>query len=193
MTTNDAQNEQIGYGKPPKAGQFKKGKSGNRRGRPKGSKNFSTVVESTLNQPVEVNENGRRKTITKEQAMMTQLINKAAAGDARATQQVIAIRKMMGETDQIQVATAVTDELDRQVMQHIIARVRATVPTSGGQEPKVTEAAESPQNRVDARQCATVADESAPIIQVVTPLFPERVQDPGTAVSTANQEAPVHE
>ncbi len=192
MTTNEVQNEQIGYGKPPKTGQFKKGQSGNPRGRSKGSKNFSTVVESTLNQPVEVNENGRRKTITKEQAMMTQLINKAAAGDARATQQVIAIRKMMGETDH-QVATAVTDELDRQVMQQIIARIHGTVPTSGGQEPKVTEAAESPQNRVDARQCATVADESAPIIEVVTPLFPERVQDPSTEVRTANQEAPVHE
>lgn len=31
--------EKIGYKKPPKKSQFKKGKSGNPKGRPKGSKN----------------------------------------------------------------------------------------------------------------------------------------------------------
>jgi len=29
----------VGYGKPPKGGQFQKGQSGNPRGRPKGSRN----------------------------------------------------------------------------------------------------------------------------------------------------------
>ena len=37
-----------GYGKPPRHSQFKKGQSGNSKGRPKGSRNFSTDLKETL-------------------------------------------------------------------------------------------------------------------------------------------------
>jgi hypothetical protein len=39
-----------------------------------------------LNEPVIVNENGRRKTITKGEAIIKQLVNRGAAGDARSIQ-----------------------------------------------------------------------------------------------------------
>lgn len=49
---------EVGYGKPPKEHQFKKGQSGNAKGRPKGRKNFSTILDDVLYEPVVVN--GRR-------------------------------------------------------------------------------------------------------------------------------------
>jgi hypothetical protein len=124
MSSNKTAKSNIGYGAPPKQGQFTKGRSGNPKGRPKGSRNFSTVVENTLNESVTVNENGRRKTITKEEAMVKQLVNKAAAGDARATQQLLGIRQAIEESTEVSAPTSVTDEADRLVLKQIIARIR---------------------------------------------------------------------
>jgi hypothetical protein len=37
-------NYQVGYGRPPAKSRFKKGTSGNPRGRPKHSKNMKTII-----------------------------------------------------------------------------------------------------------------------------------------------------
>lgn len=78
----------VGYGKPPKRTQFKAGQSGNPKGRPKGTHNLATVVEKTLREPVVVNENGRRKEITKREAIGKQLVNKSASGDLAAIREL---------------------------------------------------------------------------------------------------------
>src|SRR3954452_21014644 len=75
---------EVGYGKPPRHTRFKKGQSGNPRGRPSGSKNLSTA----LNELVVVAENGGRQKITKRQAIITQLVNQSAKADWRATKLV---------------------------------------------------------------------------------------------------------
>ena len=79
----------VGYGKPPVHTRFKKGQSGNPRGRPRGAKNNATLLKEALDQTVAINENGRRRHITKRGAMFTQLANKAAQGDHRAIQTVL--------------------------------------------------------------------------------------------------------
>ncbi|MGO9451557.1 MAG: DUF5681 domain-containing protein [Candidatus Binataceae bacterium] len=77
---------QVGYGKPPRLTQFKKGQSGNPKGRPRGSKNATTLLKEALSEQVVITENGRRRTITKKEAIVTQIVNKAASGDHRAIQ-----------------------------------------------------------------------------------------------------------
>ena len=78
--------ETAGYGRPPREKQFRKGRSGNPKGRPKASKSLATLMGKALNEPVVVSENGRRKTITKGEAIIKQLVNRGAAGDARSIQ-----------------------------------------------------------------------------------------------------------
>jgi hypothetical protein len=89
---NEAQaavDERVGYGRPPLAARFRPGQSGNPRGRPKGARNLSTVIASALSERVAITENGRRRRITKLDAAVKQLVNRAAAGETRATQLLI--------------------------------------------------------------------------------------------------------
>ena len=83
MSLNKKSNYPVGYGKPPGKTRFEKGKSGNPAGRVRGSKNVSKLLLQALSEPVTVNENGERKRITKGEAMVKQLVNKGASGDAR--------------------------------------------------------------------------------------------------------------
>lgn len=88
---NEASEYQVGYSKPPKNTQFRKGRSGNPKGRPKGTLNLATVLERTLRERVVVNENGRRKEISKMEAAVKQLVNQAASGDLAALRQLMAL------------------------------------------------------------------------------------------------------
>jgi len=45
----------LGYCNPPEHGRFKKGQSGNPKGRPKGTLNLATVLERTLREKVVLN------------------------------------------------------------------------------------------------------------------------------------------
>jgi hypothetical protein len=75
--------QEVGYRKPPKATQFQKGQSGNKAGRPKGARNLNSVFADELNEKVSINENGSRKTVSKQQIVVKRIVNNAAAGDPR--------------------------------------------------------------------------------------------------------------
>jgi hypothetical protein len=79
-------NYEVGRGKPPKDSQFKKGQSGNPRGRPCGAKNMATLVGEALDEKVTVTDNGRRRKVSKREIIATQLVNRSAQADLKAMQ-----------------------------------------------------------------------------------------------------------
>ena len=128
-------NGKIGYRNPPQSTQFKKGHSGNPKGRPKGKRNLATVLEKTLHEKVVINENGRRKTITKLEAAVKQLVNKAASGDLRALHQLAALARSADErSPEASTPTAVMAEVDQKVLQSIFSRFERNGNGGGGAE-----------------------------------------------------------
>ena len=114
----------VGYGKPPVHTRFQKGRSGNPKGRPRGKKNMSTLLSAALDAAIIVVENGRRKKISKREAIITQLVNKSASADLKATQIVLAmLQDVEARADDSSDSAAFT-EADQEIIQRIQARMR---------------------------------------------------------------------
>ncbi len=123
----------VGYCNPPQHARFKTGQSGNPRGRPKGTLNMATVLERTLREKVVVNENGRRRTITKLEAAITQLTNKAASGELKALHLLTAlVRSAEERAIQTVVPKSALEEVDEKVVLGILKRLETT--SKGDQE-----------------------------------------------------------
>ncbi len=109
---------EVGYGKPPVQSRFTKGRSGNPRGRARGSQNLATIMAQELRQQVAVRENGRQRSISKRRAMIIQIINKAVTGDARAFRAVIELGERLKLDDQTERQLSVHD-LQRIILEDI--------------------------------------------------------------------------
>lgn len=112
---------EVGYGRPPKGSRFQKGQSGNPKGRPKGALNLVTILEQELKARVVVVEHGQRKTITKFQAAMKQLVNKAASGDGKAIQFMVSLLGAGGSAEAEGEATWM-QEADHAVLANLMRR-----------------------------------------------------------------------
>ncbi|MGB2664254.1 MAG: DUF5681 domain-containing protein [Candidatus Acidiferrum sp.] len=116
----------LGYCNPPERTRFKKGQSGNLLGRPKGTHNMTTVLERTLREKVVVNENGRRKTVTKLEAAIKQLTNKAASGELKALQLLAAlVRSAEERANQTAAPNSDLNEADEKVILGILKRLES--------------------------------------------------------------------
>src|SRR5580700_2307294 len=58
MPRDQERDYEVGYGKPPRPTRFKRGQSGNPRGRSSGAKNLKTLLSDALNERVTVSKNG---------------------------------------------------------------------------------------------------------------------------------------
>ncbi len=112
---------EVGYKKPPKHTRFKRGQSGNPRGRPKGSRNLKTELAEELQELISVREGGTRRTISKQRAMLKGLTAKAVQGDARAANLLLnlVLRLLSQDEDEEQVQL---DEVDLAILKDLETR-----------------------------------------------------------------------
>ena len=123
MPPDQKRGYEVGYGKPPRQTRFRKGQSGNPRGRSPGGRNLKTLLSDALNEFVIVSENGGRRKITKREAIVTQLVNRSASADFRAIKILLdMVRDIESQTELASVETSPFSEADEKVIEQLKAR-----------------------------------------------------------------------
>lgn len=134
MTDHQDREDPVGYGKPPKSGQFKKGQTGNPKGRPKGSLDLSTYVQQMLSAQVTVTEGGKRKRVNSLQATLMRLAEKSLKGDMRAIEKVLSLAADMADELEARSEGRKISGRDKEIMEWFKQSVRESDKTHGGEQ-----------------------------------------------------------
>lgn len=76
-------NQTVGYMRPPANARFRKGQSGNPRGRPRERATVAMMLAEELQTPISIMENGKKIRINKLRVLFKQAVNQAIAGNFR--------------------------------------------------------------------------------------------------------------
>jgi hypothetical protein len=102
---------EVGYKKPPVGTRFKPGQSGNRKGRPKKSRNLKSDLLDELAERIAVREGSRTRRISKQRAMVKALVLKGLKGDSAAIAKAFDfLLRLVGPDDQPDVTTPLSSE-----------------------------------------------------------------------------------
>lgn len=115
----------VGYKRPPKSGQFKPGKSGNPRGRRKGSTNFKTDLAAEMREHITLRDkNGRARKVTKQRALIKLLFSSALQNEKSAITTLLTCLRYFGTDHEASVAET-TDLEDLDMIRDYVERAEA--------------------------------------------------------------------
>ena len=120
---------EVEYQRPPERTQFKKGESGNPRGRPKSAKNLKTDLEEELRERIVAREGERTVKISKQRAVIKTLLARTVKGDARAGATLLnLIFRVLDPAGDVAETAAPLSAEEREVLSDVEARfLSATV------------------------------------------------------------------
>ncbi len=120
----------VGYKKPPQHSRFRPGRSGNPRGRQKGIRNLGSDVKRTLEVPVRLNEQGRARRVSTQEAALLRLREKALKGDARSIVQILELAKTFNNSTAAEpLGDAALAAEDRAILDAYAEEVRSRPPS----------------------------------------------------------------
>ena len=118
----------VGPGRPRLHARFKEGQSGNPSGR--GAKSLPALFADALNETVVVTIDGRRRKLTKREAIIARMVDKSASADLRATKMLIDMMKEAEKKARVSAPPPEPrrlDETDEEVVQQLVARLRGQI------------------------------------------------------------------
>jgi Family of unknown function (DUF5681) len=132
---------EVGFGKPPKQTRFKKGRSGNPRGRPRKKPDLYSELTKVLHENVTVTIDGQSEKVTVQQALLLRLRDHALLGEVWAgklLQKVVAALPESGsESSPVDLRNIVA------IYDRIMAE-SASKKADGGRDPEKAEAVPDP-------------------------------------------------
>jgi Family of unknown function (DUF5681) len=134
MTTDSSEDDfKVGYKRPPRHSRFQPGQSGNPRGRQRAARNLGSDVKRTLESPVRLNEQGKTKRVSTQEAALLRLREKALKGDARSLDRLLQLAQTFnnGAATDSPGGKAVAAE-DQVILDAYAAEVRSRPASSGG-------------------------------------------------------------
>lgn len=114
---------EVGYGKPPKSGQFKPGQSGNPRGRPKKAPAMAEVLDKQLGRELIVSTPEGPQKMPVLEVLIAGQVRKAAAGDTRAVKVLLEAAERHGVGAQPEVEEVNPEDL--WLVERMLANVKA--------------------------------------------------------------------
>jgi len=90
-----------------------------------GPRNLPALLAAALNEKVTVTENGKRRQVTKREAVIAQLVNKSASAELRATKMLIdMLRDIEKRAEPLSTAKSPFGPTDKEVVQQLVTRLR---------------------------------------------------------------------
>jgi hypothetical protein len=120
--------DDVGYGRPPKRTRWKKGQSGNPARRyPARSKSTVEMIDTFFLKPVEVTVDGEAKVISTLEAILMQLWLKEVSGDQRALKVRLKYQEFARQSSEPRLEVVFID--------NDYTRALAVIPSTGGTKP----------------------------------------------------------
>jgi hypothetical protein len=100
-----------------------KGRSGNPKGRPKGSKNIATMFNEITRELINVTENGKTKTVTRIEAVLHRMTSEALSGKPQVMREFIQLSRTFEEAEKAASVPSAPDERETVVLQNVLKRM----------------------------------------------------------------------
>jgi Family of unknown function (DUF5681) len=124
----------VGYGRPPTSSQFQPGQSGNPNGRPKGTRNASSMARDALERTTSIKVKGAWRKMTVRKAAYRHLGDRAGAGDAKALDFLLSLESEEHPPGSDQAETERSAAKDLAILQDFFDRRRPSLPRHDDQQ-----------------------------------------------------------
>jgi hypothetical protein len=146
MASED-EDSSVGYKHPPKHTRFKRGQSGNPKGRPKHVRNLKTEFLEELGEVIRVREGDRELKISKQRAFVKALVSAAIKGDMRATSALVSFctRAFGNEPEDAEPPSPKPDDLE--ILNEFVGREVRRRAAHGGADGDPAVSIKKPENK----------------------------------------------
>jgi Family of unknown function (DUF5681) len=121
----------VGCRRPPKATRFTAGKSGNPRGRPKGSRSVGALLQAIIRKKIAVTENGKTRRIAALEVMLRRLANDAMRSDPKAIKLLLSLVDRYGDSPEASLRLCDVLAEDRAILAQYLPNSGGFVPDFG--------------------------------------------------------------